>query len=275
MRAIRLKQWQSEPGVCGDPDSRPGPRRECAEGRRRGPLPQRPAPDGVATGGHAPTRCRSRSDTRRPARSRARPRAAGVARATASWYTALGLRPCWPCVQGMENRCQRPPASSAAWRWCRARRWPGRLHARPVGALPDRDRRPRRRCAAPLSDAALTPYHAIKTCGDQLRPGATLSSSGLAASATWHAAVAALSSVRIVAWTYVRTRSRSPGRGSRDVRSAVRPRPQQLRAEARQTRSRSSCSTASPQTRRWSWQRHRLIGGEICYLGRAGGITRR
>ena len=55
-------------------------------------------------------------------------------------------------------------------------------------------------CAAPLTDAALTPYHAIKRCAPQLMPGTTAVVIGVGG--IGHMAIqllAALSSVRIVA----------------------------------------------------------------------------
>ena len=116
-------------------------------------------------------------------------------------HARWGCGRCWPCLGGMENRCERSAGELGG-------------HGGGVGydgGLADYMLVPAVRYlvdigdldaafAAPLTDAALTPYHAIKRCAHQLMPGTTAVVIGVGG--IGHMAIqllAALSSVRIVA----------------------------------------------------------------------------
>lgn len=88
-------------------------------------------------------------------------------------YGAWGCGRCPRCREGRETLCERAKqlganggglgldGGMAEYMLVPSARW-----LVPLGDLDPRD-------AAPLSDAALTPYHAIRLAGDRLRPGAT------------------------------------------------------------------------------------------------------
>src|ERR1700736_3569726 len=89
-------------------------------------------------------------------------------------HSLWGCGECWGCRQGAENRCEAPPDSRNGFGGgvgCDGGLAEYMLvpSSRHLVAIDDLDPA----AAAPLSDAALTPYHAIKLCAHQLRPGAT------------------------------------------------------------------------------------------------------
>ncbi len=116
-------------------------------------------------------------------------------------YSRWGCGACWYCRQGMENVCERSAAELGGHGGGAGR--DGGLaefmvvpSARYLVPLGDLDPVP----AAPLTDAALTPYHAIKRCLPHLRPNGSAVVIGVGG--IGHMAVQilrALSSVRIVA----------------------------------------------------------------------------
>jgi propanol-preferring alcohol dehydrogenase len=87
-------------------------------------------------------------------------------------YSRWGCGRCWACLQGMENRCGRPVGELGAHGAGVGRDGgladymllPDPRYAVPIGDLDAVQ-------AAPMSDAALTPYHAIKRVDHHLRPG--------------------------------------------------------------------------------------------------------
>jgi propanol-preferring alcohol dehydrogenase len=89
-------------------------------------------------------------------------------------YVRWGCGACWPCLQGMENLCETAAGDLGGHRGGVGR--DGGLaeymvvpSARYLVPIPDLDPV----AAAPLTDAALTSYHAIKRWLPLLRPGAT------------------------------------------------------------------------------------------------------
>jgi alcohol dehydrogenase, propanol-preferring len=87
-------------------------------------------------------------------------------------YSRWGCGTCWHCLQGMENFCVRSPDGAHGAGVGRD----GGLaefmivpSVRHLVQIADLDPA----AAAPLTDAALTPYHAIKGSSHQLRPGTT------------------------------------------------------------------------------------------------------
>ena len=86
-------------------------------------------------------------------------------------YGPWGCGRCANCRMGMENYCENP--GQGRTRRARARRRHGALPGRPIHALsvPSGALDPRE--AAPLTDAALTSYHAVKRSLHLLGPGST------------------------------------------------------------------------------------------------------
>jgi len=116
-------------------------------------------------------------------------------------YSRWGCGSCWHCRQGMENVCERSAAELGGHGGGVGRDGgladymvvPSVRYLVPLGDLDPVS-------AAPLSDAALTPYHAIKRCLPQLRPNGSAVVIGVGG--IGHMAVQilrALSPLRIVA----------------------------------------------------------------------------
>lgn len=189
-------------------------------------------------------------------------------------YARWGCATCWQCLQGMENRCERSALELGGHGGGVGR--DGGLaeymlvpSVRYLVGIEDLDPA----CAAPLTDAALTPYHAIKRCADQLVPGVTAVVIGVGG--IGHMAVQllrGLTSVRIVA-VDVRDAALELARGAgADVAvSSVDLGPAQLRDEvgARGAAVVLDC-VASDATLALAAAAV-SIGGSISYLGRAGG----
>lgn len=115
-------------------------------------------------------------------------------------YGPWGCNRCWSCSQGMENLCENTAQLRANGAGLGRDGGladyvivPSARHLVPLGDIDPVQ-------AAPLTDAALTPYHAIKRARRQLRPGATAVVIGVGG--LGHVAVQllrVLSPVRIVA----------------------------------------------------------------------------
>ena len=188
MRAIQLVEWSSRRRCAKSPSSSPARARYCSRVPRRGPVSLRPAPDGLAGRARCPydaavhARPRGgrhvaalgdgadrRRRRRRPCSSTApgdaaAARPAAAARSTCASVAARAARGCGLGRDGglADDVVDPVPAPD----WCRS-------------ATSIRSR------AAPLADAGLTPYHAIKRALRALRPGADASwSSASVASAT-------------------------------------------------------------------------------------------
>ena len=116
-------------------------------------------------------------------------------------YARWGCGACWPCLQGMENLCETAAGDLGGHGGGVGRDGglaeymvvPSARYLVPIGDLDPV-------AAAPLTDAALTSYHAIKRWLPSLRPGATAVVIGIGG--LGHMAVQllrALSNVRVVA----------------------------------------------------------------------------
>jgi propanol-preferring alcohol dehydrogenase len=116
-------------------------------------------------------------------------------------YSRWGCGVCWHCLQGRDNVCERPVAEARAHGAGLGRDGglaeymivPSVRHLVPIGDMDPV-------MAAPLADAGLTPYHAIKRYQDLLRPNASAVVIGVGG--LGHMAVQmlrALSAVRVVA----------------------------------------------------------------------------
>ena len=172
-------------------------------------------------------------------------------------HARWGCGRCWACLQGMENCCEQTVGELGAHGGGVGR--DGGLadymlvpSARYLIGVGDLDAA----VAAPLSDAALTPYHAIKRVAHQLRPGATAVVIGVGGIGQMAVQLLrALTSVRVVA-VDVRADALELASGAgADVASAPSASHRNSSAPKSADAEPRSCSTASPQTPRWSWQR--------------------
>jgi alcohol dehydrogenase, propanol-preferring len=189
-------------------------------------------------------------------------------------YSRWGCGVCWSCRQGIENRCTQSGDE--------LRGFGGGVGS--DGGLAEYILVPSTRYligisglepaqAAPLTDAALTPYHAIKRCSHQLVPGATVLVIG--AGGLGHVAVQllrGLSSVRIVALDLREAALELARVAGADLTIPAEDlSPQQLRAEiGRQGAALVLDFVASDATLALAAAAV-SIGGDICYVGRGGG----
>jgi len=175
MSAIRLLSWQSEPELVAVPAPEPGPGEVLvkveAAGLCHSDLHLMDWPAGTVpytlpfTLGHETAGTVAAVG----------PGARGVAEGDRVLvYARWGCGACWPCLQGMENLCETPTGDLGGHGGGVGR--DGGLaeymvvpSARYLVPIPDLDPV----AAAPLADAALTSYHAIKRWLPSLRPGAT------------------------------------------------------------------------------------------------------
>jgi propanol-preferring alcohol dehydrogenase len=202
MRAVRLERWESGPALRDVPVPEPGPGEVLvkveAAGLCHSDVHMLEAPEGVFpvtlpfTLGHETAGTVARLG----------PGAAGVSEGQRVLvYSRWGCGACWHCVQGRENVCARSIAELGGYGGGIGR----------DGGLADYVLVPSTRylvgidgldpaAAAPLSDAALTPYHAIQRSPHQLRPNGTAVVIGVGG--LGHMAVQllrAVSAVRVVA----------------------------------------------------------------------------
>jgi alcohol dehydrogenase, propanol-preferring len=172
MRAVRLERWQSEPVLREVPRPEPGPGEVLvkvdAAGLCHSDLHIMQAPEGVFpltlpfTLGHETAGTVARLG----------PGAAGVSEGQRVLvYSRWGCGSCWHCAQGSENVCGRSPRELRGYG--AGIGYDGGLadyilvpSARYLVGIDGLDPA----AAAPLSDAALTPYHAIQRSHRQLRP---------------------------------------------------------------------------------------------------------
>jgi alcohol dehydrogenase, propanol-preferring len=189
-------------------------------------------------------------------------------------HARWGCGRCWQCLQGLDNRCERPVGELGAMGGGVGRDGgladymlvPSSRYLVEIGGLDPAS-------AAPLGDAALTPYHAIRRVAHQLRPDATAVVIGVGG--IGHMAVQllrALSPVRVIA-VDLRDDALELARGAgADIAvSAVGLTPGQLRAEVG-TRGAGvilDC-VASDGTLELA-AGSVAVGGDICYVGRGGG----
>ena len=168
MRAVRLLSWKSEPVLVEVPEPTPGPGQVVVRIGGAGACHS----DLHLMHDFEPGRCRghrrSRSATRTPAGStRSATASTGLeVGQPVAVYGPWGCGRCARCRLGVETYCEDPPRApvpggggglGARRRHGRATCWcptPGYLVPLPDGLDP--------RAAAPLTDAGLTPYHAVR-----------------------------------------------------------------------------------------------------------------
>ena len=202
MRAVRLEGWQSEPVLREVPRPEPGPGevlvRVEAAGLCHSDVHMIEAPPGVFpvdipfTLGHETAGTVAALG----------PGAAGVSVGQPVLvYSRWGCGACWQCVQGRENVCERSIQELGGFGGGIGRDGgladyvlvPSTRYLVPIDGLDPV-------AAAPLSDAALTPYHALQRSPHQLRPNGIAVVIGVGG--LGHMAVQllrALSEVRVVA----------------------------------------------------------------------------
>jgi propanol-preferring alcohol dehydrogenase len=202
MRAIRLLRWQSEPELVAVPDPVPGPGevllKVTAAGLCHSDLHIMDWPAGTLPYQLPFTLGHETAGTVAALGAGAR----GVAEGDRVLVHARwGCGTCWHCLQGMENGCERTARELGGHGGGVGRDGgladymivPSARYLVPIGDLDPV-------AAAPLSDAALTPYHAIKGSLAVLRPGAAVVVIGVGG--IGHLAVQllrALSQARVVA----------------------------------------------------------------------------
>jgi propanol-preferring alcohol dehydrogenase len=203
------------------------------------------------------------------------PGAAGVCEGDrVAVYSRWGCQTCRPCLEGVENGCVRSGDVAAGFGGGVGRDGglaeymivPSSRYLVPIDGLD-----PAR--AAPLTDAALTPYHAIRRCSTQLRPGATALVIGIGG--LGHMAIQllrALSSVRIVA-VDVRPEALDLARaaGVDAAVSAVDLTPPELRSELGGQGANLVLDCVAADATLALASGAVAIGGDICYVGRGGG----
>jgi alcohol dehydrogenase, propanol-preferring len=275
MRAVQLVQWMSEPELVEVPVPTPGPGqvllRVDAAGLCHSDLhlmewPAEIMPfDPPFTLGHETAGTVAALG----------PGATGVAEGDRVLvHSRWGCGRCRPCVQGEDNLCQRSPAELgghgggigfdgglAEYMLVPAARYLVDID----GLEPER--------AAPLSDAALTPYHAIKQAGRHLRPGATVVVIGVGG--IGHMAVQllrALTPVRIVA-VDLRTDALelARGAGAELTLEAAELTPERLRAELGLGGAAVVFDCVASEATLQLAAGAVGIGGHISYVGRGGG----
>jgi propanol-preferring alcohol dehydrogenase len=189
-------------------------------------------------------------------------------------YSRWGCQTCRPCLEGVENGCVRSADVAAGFGGGVGRDGglaeymivPSSRYLMPIDGLDPV-------CAAPLTDAALTPYHAIRRCSAQLRPGATVLVIGIGG--LGHMAIQllrALSPVRIVA-VDVRAEALDLARaaGADAAVSAIDLTPQELRSELGGQGANLVLDCVAADATLALASGAVAIGGDICYLGRGGG----
>jgi len=189
-------------------------------------------------------------------------------------HARWGCGRCWACLQGMENGCEHPIGEHGAHGAGVGR--DGGLaeymlvpSARYLVGIGELDAA----VAAPLSDAALTPYHAIKRAAPQLRPGATVVVIGVGG--IGHMAVQllrALTTTRVVA-VDVRDDALqlALAAGADAALPAVNLSPQQLRSEIGRSGASVVLDCVASDATLDLAAGIVGVGGVIAYIGRAGG----
>jgi len=202
MQAVRLTRWLGEPELVEVPIPRPGPGevllRVDAAGLCHSDLHIMEWPEGTLPYALPFTLGHENAGTVAAV-------GAGVTGVTEGErmlvYSRWGCGTCWQCRQGRENACERSAAELGGHGGGVGRDGglaEYMLVPSPRYLVPLDDLDPV--LAAPLTDAGLTPYHAIRRSSGQLRPGATVVVIGVGG--IGHIAVQllrALSAVRVVA----------------------------------------------------------------------------
>lgn len=186
-------------------------------------------------------------------------------------HARWGCGRCWACLQGMENRCGQAIGAHGAGvgRDGGLAEYMVVPSARYLVGIGELDAA----LAAPLSDAALTPYHAIKSVAPQLRPGATVVVIGVGG--IGHMAVQllrAVTSTRVVA-VDVRDDALelALAAGAEAAVPALDLTPEQLRSEVGRSGASVVLDCVASDATLDLAAGIVAIGGTIAYIGRAGG----
>jgi propanol-preferring alcohol dehydrogenase len=275
MRALRLTRWNSDPELVEVPEPVPGPGQVVlqveAAGLCHSDLHLMSWPEGTVpyrlpfTLGHETAGTVVAIG----------PGATGAAEGDrVVVYSRWGCGRCRACRQGRENACERSAAELGGHGGgvghdgglAEYMLVPSIRHLVPIGDLDPV-------AAAPLTDAALTPYHAINRSAHHLRPDATVLVLGVGG--IGHMAIQllrALSAVRIVA-VDVRPEALEMARAAgADVTVAGRAlTPSDLRAEVGGAGAALVLDCVGSDSTLELAATAVAIGGEISYVGRAGG----
>lgn len=189
-------------------------------------------------------------------------------------HARWGCGRCWACLQGMENRCEQSVGVLGADGAGVGRDGglaeymlvPSARYLVGIGELDPA-------LAAPLSDAALTPYHAIKRVAPQLRPGATAVVIGVGG--IGHMAVQllrALTATRVVAVDLRDDALRlARAAGAETAVPALDLSPEQLRSEVGRSGASVVLDCVASDATLGLAAGIVAVGGAIAYIGRAGG----
>jgi alcohol dehydrogenase, propanol-preferring len=276
MRAVRLERWQSEPVLRELPTPEPGPGEVLlkvdAAGLCHSDVHLMEAPEGVFPVSLPFTLGHETAGTV----AALGPGTAGVSPGDRVLvYSRWGCGACWHCVQGRENLCAASIAELGGYGGGIGR--DGGLaeyllvpSARYLVPIEDLDPV----AAAPLSDAALTPYHAIQRSPHQLRPNGAAVVIGVGG--IGHMAVQllrALSEVRVVAVDRRKAALRlAQDAGAHAVVPAAGLTAAALRAEVGAAGATLVLDcVASDETLRLA-AGVVAPGGDIVYVGRGGGV---
>ena len=189
-------------------------------------------------------------------------------------HSRWGCGTCWHCLQGIENRCRRAVTDAAGFGGGIGR--DGGLaeymivpSARYLVAIDGLDPA----CAAPLTDAALTPYHAIRRCAHQLRPGAIALVIGVGG--LGHMAVQILRAISTVHIVAVDRRQEAlelaSAAGAHTTLAAGELTPEQLRAELGPDGADLVLDCVASEGTLELGAAAVGVGADLCYVGRGGG----
>ena len=189
-------------------------------------------------------------------------------------YSRWGCQICRACLEGVENGCERSIDVAAGYGGGVGRDGglaeymivPSARYLVPIDGLDPAS-------AAPLTDAALTPYHALRRCSHQLRPGSTALVIGVGG--LGHMAIQllrALSSVRIVA-VDVRPEALELARsaGADVALPAIHLTPAALRSELGGNGVNVVLDCVATDATLALAAGSVAVGGDLCYVGRGGG----
>lgn len=189
-------------------------------------------------------------------------------------YSRWGCQTCHACLEGVENGCERSIDVAAGYGGGVGRDGglaeymivPSARYLLPIDGLDPAS-------AAPLTDAALTPYHALRRCSHQLRPGSTALVIGVGG--LGHMAIQllrALSSVRIVA-VDVRPEALELARsaGADVALPAFDLTPAALRSELGGNGVNVVLDCVATDATLALAAGSVAVGGDLCYVGRGGG----
>jgi propanol-preferring alcohol dehydrogenase len=275
MRAIRLQRWQHEPELVDIPVPEPGPGQVLLEVEGAGlchsdlHLSEWPA---EAVPFELPFTLGHETAGRVAALG---PGTDGVREGTRVLvHSRWGCGRCVPCLQGMDNACRCPVTELPGFGGgvgCDGGLAEYMLVPSARYLVPIDDLDPV--LAAPLSDAALTPYHAIKRAAHQLQPGRTVVVIGVGG--LGHMAVqllGVLSPVRVVAIDpRAQAREMALAAGADAALDAEGLAPAELREHTGAAGASLVLDFVASDATLALAAGTVAVGGEIAYVGRGGG----